>query len=251
MLFRFGPCLVVTVRRYSDELRERVLETYHAECATSPHASDSKRKRLAPHVYVKAQALVVMSGLQSIYDAHLRRFPQDKDKLSFAGFKDLKPWYAIFGDRQTCLCKWCENFLCYQDALRVAATYLAPLLPSPDEADGDAGDTDEEAAPGLIDDGQSHLAKLVRVAQLKSKQMVVNEFVCGGSIATAKHDCVMGKCEQCGFGTLWSKGLRKEVVDAYGKLRPGVDKVSASPVLSYRPIIALPQPTARPPRRPG
>ena len=82
------------MRRYSDELRERVLETYHAECATSPHASDSKRKRLAPHVYVKAQALVVMSGLQSIYDAHLRRFPQDKDKLSFAGFKNLKPWYA-------------------------------------------------------------------------------------------------------------------------------------------------------------
>jgi hypothetical protein len=86
---------------YSDELRERVLTTYHAECATSPHASDSKRKRLAPHVYITAQALIVMSGLQSIYDSHLRRFPSDKGKVSFAGFKEMKPWYAIFGDRQT------------------------------------------------------------------------------------------------------------------------------------------------------
>ena len=110
------------------ELRKRVLTTYHAECATSPHASDSKRKRLAPHVYITAQALIVMSGLQSIYDSHLRRFPRDKGKVSFAGFKDMKPWYAIFGDRQTCLCKHCENFLCYQDALRVAATFLATML---------------------------------------------------------------------------------------------------------------------------
>eukprot|EP00966_Prymnesium_polylepis_P144665 3340721-Prymnesium_polylepis.1 len=77
--------------RYSDELRSRVLNTYHAECATSPHASDSRRKRLARHVYVMAQALIIMSGLQAIYDAHLRRFPLDKGKISFAGFKELKP----------------------------------------------------------------------------------------------------------------------------------------------------------------
>eukprot|EP00966_Prymnesium_polylepis_P337189 7391933-Prymnesium_polylepis.2 len=34
---------------YSEDLRARVLDTYHTECATSPHASDMRRKRLAPH----------------------------------------------------------------------------------------------------------------------------------------------------------------------------------------------------------
>ena len=255
---------------YSEELRERVLTTYHAECATSPHASDSKRKRLAPHVYITAQALIVMSGLQSIYDSHLRRFPRDKGKVSFAGFKDMKPWYAIFGDRQTCLCKHCENFLCYQDALRVAATFLATMLiadPAAAAEEDDAAADEPAAAPAAApaavpaavpaaappaaaadaadadadqpttaaatqptttaddDAGKLHLAKLVRVAQLKSKQMFVNEFVCGGCISTAKQDCIMGTCNKCGFDRLWGKGLRKEVVDAYGKLKPGADNV--------------------------
>eukprot|EP00966_Prymnesium_polylepis_P224316 5188896-Prymnesium_polylepis.1 len=110
-----------------------------------------------------------MSRLQAIYDAHLRRYPQDRGNISFAGFKELKPWYAIFGDRMTCLCKWCENFLCYQDALRLAASYLAPLLSA--DADGGGDDSDGESAAPAI---ESLLAKLVRISQLKSKQMVVN-----------------------------------------------------------------------------
>jgi hypothetical protein len=177
---------------------------------------------------VKAQALVVMSSLQSIYDAHLRRYPLDKGKLSFAGFKDLKPWYAIFGDRQTCLCKWCENFLCYQDALRLAATYLAPLLEAGDgNGDGDGsgdddGDSSEGDTTGAAD--ASRLAKLVRVCQLKSKQMFVQEFICGGSMQSARRECIMQDCSSCSFKSFWAK-LRKDIVDAYGKLRPGVDKV--------------------------
>ena len=166
------------------------------------------------------QALIIMSGLQAIYDAHLRRYPQDQGSISFAVFKELKPWYAIFGDRMTCLCKWCENFLCYQDALRLAASYLAPLLSA--GADGGDDDSDGESAASA---SESLLAKLVRISQLKSKQMVVNEFVCGGSIRDAKRDCAMQNCSGCRFQQLWSKGLRKELLDAYGKLKPGVDKV--------------------------
>jgi hypothetical protein len=239
------PARAVPSFTYSSDLRARVLDTYHAECATSPHAGDLRRKRLAKHVYVTAQALIVMSGLEAIYNAHLRRYPMDKGKISFSGFKDLKPWYAIFGDRQTCLCKWCENFLCYQDALRLAASYLAPLLPSGDGPDGgdDSGDGDgpDAAADDSGDDDgadsgddrgtnggtvESRLAKLVCICQLKSKQMFVNEFVCGGSIQDAKPDCIMQKCK-CSFQVFWAD-LRKELVDAYGKLRPGVDKASTA-----------------------
>ena len=168
--------------------------------------------------------------MQAIYDAHLRRFPLDTGKISFAGFKDLKPWHAIFGDRQTCLCKWCENFLCYQDALRLAATYLAPLLDSGDGAgiavaddsrDDDGADGDGGTSGGT---GESRLAKLVRICQLKSKQMFVNEFICGGSTQNAKERCIKQNCPDCSFQVWWA-ALKKELVDAYGKLRPGVDKV--------------------------
>ena len=99
-----------------------------------------------------------MSSLQAIYDAHLRRYPQDQGNISFAGFKRLKPWYAIFGERATCLCKWCENFLCYQDALRLAASYLSPLLAA--DADGES-DVEEESC---ANNGETLLSKLVRIS---------------------------------------------------------------------------------------
>lgn len=213
-----------------EDVKQRVNDTYHAECCLSPHVSDMKRKRIAPHIYVKAQALVIMSDLRAIFDAHIRRYPSDVGRLSFSTFKGLKPWYAIKGGRETCLCKWCENFLCYQDALRLAVSYLQPLLPATGEDEGarevvseeeDAGDS-----PSVSDTpSESPLAKLVRICQLKSKQAIVNEFVCGGSIQTAKHTCVSGLCSQCGFDKLWSARLRKDIVDAYGKPRAGVDKI--------------------------
>ena len=55
--------------------------------------------------------------------------------------------------------------------------------------------------------------------------MIVNEFVCGGSIQDAAQCCAKGTCKKCGFNQVWKDGLRKQVVDAYGNLRPGVDKV--------------------------
>ena len=70
-----------------------------------------------------------MSDLRAIYSAHLRKYIQDIGSISFSGFKALKPWYAIKGDRETCLCKWCENFKCYQDALKVSIP--SPRLPCP------------------------------------------------------------------------------------------------------------------------
>ena len=74
----------------------------------------------------QAQALIIMSDLRAIYSAHLRKYSLDAGSISFSGFKTLKPWYAIKGDRETCLCKWCENFKCYQEALKVTT-----LCPSP------------------------------------------------------------------------------------------------------------------------
>ena len=223
------PPAPASSKGYDHALRARVLSTYHAECATSPHASDTKRKRLAPHVYIKAQALVILSDLKALYNAHLQRFPSDKGKIGFSGFKELKPWYAVFGGRETCLCKWCENFKCYQDGLKVAVEHLKPLLTEArddgdDDGDDDAGSGNQ--APAV----ETPLAKLVRVFQLQSKQMICNEFVCGGDLNRAERDCYRCTCGNCGIKKLWSQGLRKDLVDASGKLKPGADKVWLTPM---------------------
>ena len=243
------PSRVPNGHQYSEALKGRVIQTFHSECATSPCGKDERSKRLAPYVHIKAQALIIMSDLRSIYSAHLRRFTEDVGHLSFAGFKTLKPWYAIKGDRETCLCKWCENFRCYQDALRVCAGYVEPLIEksaaeedAADEAHNDTASTDNanlanpanpanpadrpaDPANPAIEPAAVQLQKLVRIAGLKSKQEIVNEFVCGSSIATARHDCVAGTCTQCGFRKMWSQGLRKSLIDSSGNLKPGIDKV--------------------------
>eukprot|EP00966_Prymnesium_polylepis_P189901 4400550-Prymnesium_polylepis.1 len=224
------PPAPVSSQGYDDALRARVLVSYHKDCATSPHASDTKRKRLAPHVYVKAQALVILSDLKALYDAHLRRFPSDKGKIGFSGFKELKPWYAVFGGRETCLCKWCENFKCYQDGLKVAVEHLKSLLAAEAGDDGDDDDGDDDAGSGdQAPAVETPLAKLVRVFQLQSKQMICNEFVCGGDLNRAERNCYRCTCGDCGVKKLWSQGLRKDLVDASGKLKPGVDKVRLPP----------------------
>ena len=94
---------------YAEDLKQRVLETYHTECATSPCTRDMRTKSVAPHVFLRAQALIIMSDLRAIYSAHILKFPRDISRIGFTGFKQLKPWYAIKGDRETCLCKWCEK----------------------------------------------------------------------------------------------------------------------------------------------
>ena len=106
-------------------------------------------------------------------------------QVSLSALKHLLPWYIKFIERETCCCKHCENFRCYLDALNEIADMLSVLLPSPAVDDADADDKSE----GASSVSEIPLVKLVRVCKLKSKQMVANEFVCGGAISEAKPDC--------------------------------------------------------------
>eukprot|EP00966_Prymnesium_polylepis_P010105 233383-Prymnesium_polylepis.2 len=65
---------------------------------------------------------------------------------------------------------------------------------------------------------------------MQSKLMLCNEFVCGKDLHRAARKCYRCECSDCGFPLLWTKGIRKTLLDAYGKLRPGVDKVWLTPM---------------------
>ena len=217
------PCRAGQRVGYSEELKQRVNQTYHIECATSPHMSDMRRKRLAKNIYAHAQALVILSGLEDIFKAHLKRCPQDRSKISLSGFQGLKPWYAIFGERLTCLCRWCENFSLYSDVLRVIASYLEPLLDGSCGSDGES-EAEGDAESDVPSTAMSLIAKLVSVSKLKSKTEFVEAFLCGNSLRDAAKNCYSSKCSKCGFANFWHQ-LRAKLVDSNGNPLPSMDRV--------------------------
>ena len=180
---------------------------------------------------------MIMSDLQDIFNAHLRRNPEDKGRIGFAGFKKLKPWYAIFGDRLTCLCKPCENADCYLNALHLVADYLAPLVAA--QAGEDDASDDEEGDGGATNAaGQSRespLARLVRVCRHRSKHEFCNEFVCGFSLGQAERKCYKCECSECGFAQLWSKGRRLA-----GLAKPGIVILKIKVYIAFFRLYSLP-----------
>jgi hypothetical protein len=60
-------------------------------------------------------------------------------KLKLAKFKHLAPWYLSPAKQESCLCKACENYTCYEKALSTALDLL--------EEDMMQGGDDEEEVP--------------------------------------------------------------------------------------------------------
>jgi hypothetical protein len=56
--------------------------------------------------------------------------------LKLSKFKELAPWYLSQAKQESCLCKACENFTCYEKGLTVALDLLAAdMLQGADEED--------------------------------------------------------------------------------------------------------------------
>lgn len=150
-------------------------------------------------------------------------------------------WELKHAYRETCLCRTCFNHRCYRESLEVVYKILAMLLKSTVEADSapDEGDVVVETDDAEGDDAASLISTasmtaanvnpklngLVEHCHSRSDVALrssVTELICADSLDDAAAECIRGECDRCGFGVMWSKGYRKEVVDACGKLRPGV-----------------------------
>ena len=71
-------------------------------------------------------------------------------------------------------------------------------------------------------DAQEHMKALRQVMSAPSKYRMCIELTCGDKSADAKledraPDCINGNCLDCGFGKLWTKGLRRSVATKNGK----------------------------------
>lgn len=211
----------------SAETREHVQSIYELTCATSPYQKDERKRRLARHVYQTKQALVQMLPLDDIYRIFQKTYPLDK--LSMESFRLLKPWNVIKAYRETCLCRCCELFRLYVQALLIVGKLLKPLVTVDEQTDDAEGaEAEAEATATEAEAVDPDLVWIVDFCKCQTKSEMANMLVCGGCLETAKPDCVNGKCSECSFARRWKHGLRPRLVNSEkaspdcGKLLDGV-----------------------------
>lgn len=152
-------------------------------------------------------------------------------------------WELKHAYRETCLCRSCFNMRCYREALKVVHKILVLIMQraqdasAPDESElSGAGEEESGVGDTLLGAQHStletHSKRVERLldfcegadAQRREK---LTRLVCANSDSfnhvTAR--CVRGECLKCGFSQLWSRSLKKDLVDARGELKAGVSKV--------------------------
>ena len=163
-------------------------------------------------------------------------------------FIELKPWFVKKAYRETCLCRSCENLMLYTHMLRDVSAELRPLLDAtllaaetsgeaatamPANAGGDAaaGESATAAADAAADaaeaeaearaeaSGVRELDALLQLCSSPHKSALLNQLVCGGSVAKARSECRDGNCDSCGMAAVWSRGMRPKVIDKHGHFR--------------------------------
>lgn len=209
----------------SAEVKGQVQEVYEISCPVSPHQRDSMKRRIGPHLYQEAHALIRMQTFDELYAVFKQMNPNAK--LSKSKFKRLAPWNLKKAHRETCLCRCCELFKLYLSALNDVGKLLKPLVVQ--QAGGDEleeeteGQSDaEERESGSSDTGNraaasTSLERLIRMCSLEHKSALADHLVCGGCVVTAKPACVKGDCIQCGFKAFWQP-VRQTLVDKNGRL---------------------------------
>ena len=108
------------------EIFEHVREIFELTCPTSPHQKDKRKRRLGRHVFQTLQAMIQTLPLDEIYRVFQKTYPLDK--LGWTQFRILKPWNLIKAYRETCLCRCCELFRLYVQALNIVGGLLEPLV---------------------------------------------------------------------------------------------------------------------------
>jgi hypothetical protein len=105
-----------------------------------------------------------------------------------------------------------------------AAANAANAAANAANADAAAADAAAAAAEAEADaeaeaTGVRELDALLKLCSSPHKAALLNQLVCGGSVAKAKPECRDGDCTKCGMAALWSRGMRPKVIDEHGHFR--------------------------------
>ena len=220
-LQRIPPSLAPPPRatsRNAVSVETRTLIRKHAEhvCPTSPCKRDAVRHHMGPRVWETRQALILLFPIYTLMGMFFAQHPDLLKRSKYLEVLHEDVWHLKHAYRETCLCRSCFNLRCYREALKVIAEILRALV-APPEADSEdaSASAPEPTTVALLDFCDARDA---------GRRRATTEMVCADSLDEVELKCVRGECK-CGFARLWSKGARLKLVDAFGKLRPGVSKM--------------------------
>jgi len=123
------------------------------------------------------------------------------------------------------LCKYCENFSFYTDALDDVLTELREVY--------DSSDVEEPEELDVVAKDVNY-AKLFEFSGIDRRINKVKLLLCENAFESENRDCIEGRCGSCGFKKIWSDGLRKMLVDKDGNLKAGVHPVWLKTVQWWR-----------------
>ena len=132
--------------------------------------------------------MVLMTTYHRMYCSFKDKFG---DIVSERVYTREKPWNLRRAAADSCLCKPCENYKLYEDALDVAKTDLKAAYDVEEEEEED-GDRDEI----LGDENYLKLLEFIGKDRLITQ---VKSVLCGDAFPEMKMDCIMGKCNLYGF----------------------------------------------------
>ena len=135
------------------------------------------------------------------------------------------PWNLKHAKQESCLCKACENFGMYETALSDIVGFLNDAMLD--------GASDVESIPKDERDPVLSLPQYLQIDQLnKFKRCIekVESMWCSDAFEKGKMGCIDPggcghdtPCDTCGFKSVWSQGLRPELLDDNGDLQDGVN----------------------------
>lgn len=126
---------------------------------------------------------------------------------------------------ESCLCKYCENFTCYVEALDNVMKELREVYEPSDV------DEPEELDPIAMD---VNYKKMRQFGETDRRIDKVKLLLCTNAFHSEKRDCIEGVCDSCGFKRIWSSGLREKLVDKEGNLKSGIHPVWLKEVQWWR-----------------
>ena len=151
--------------------------------------------------------------------------------------------------QETCLCKACENFTCYDKALKEVLETVESQLLHGCESEEEVPEAERD--PVLADPLFRSMVELQQTERRLNKvccptqsasalraklvcSLQARSLLCPSAFDEGRMGCVdPGGCkadgkycqDSCGFKSLWSRGLRGKLVGSNGELKQGVNPV--------------------------
>jgi hypothetical protein len=198
----FAPPRRKATRKLSDEVQEKVQKYYEENCPTSPCARDQVRRRLAIGLFMVLPAMIIFSTFKELHAGFLAA--NVEVSISLWSFQNRRPWNLRHGQRQTCQCKYCENYRNHHRVFQKLAGLLEIILKGPRD---DHGNLDNNFIP------DSRIYDLFTLANCNDRFSLLEATHCNGALeAPTRSTCINNTCSK-------SQTLRKRWLHVRKKIR--------------------------------